>query len=91
MAYRCPVVSSQASALPEIIGNAAEFFDPSDVSSIAQAIQNVVLSSTYAQALIEKGLARVSHFTWQQCAQKHLALYQSLGARSHTDTVAASR
>jgi len=91
MAYRCPVVSSQASALPEIIGNAAEFFDPSDVSSIAQAIQNVVLSSTYAQALIEKGLARVGQFTWQQCAQKHLALYQSLGGRSHMDTVAASR
>ena len=84
MAYRCPVVSSQASALPEIIGDAAEFFDPTDLSSIAQAIQNVVLSPSHAQILIEKGLTRVAQFTWQRCAQKHLALYQSLGDQSHT-------
>jgi glycosyltransferase involved in cell wall biosynthesis len=91
MAYRCPVVSSHSSALPEIIGNAAEFFDPNDTSSIAQAIQNVVMSPAYAQALIEKGLARVGQFTWQQCAQKHLALYQSLGDRSHTGVAVTGR
>jgi len=78
MAYQCPVISSRSSAMPEVIGDAAEFFEPTDLNSIASAIQNVVLSPLRTKELIAKGLDRVARFTWQACAQKHLALYQSL-------------
>lgn len=82
MAYRCPVVSSHASAMPEVIGEAAEFFEPTDVESIAKAIQKVVFSDTHKKELIAKGLERVAQFTWQACAQKHLTLYQKLSSPS---------
>jgi len=78
MAYQCPVISSFTSAMPEVIGDAAEFFEPADLSSIAQAIQNVVLSPTRTKELVSKGLERVARFTWKACAQNHLVLYHSL-------------
>ena len=80
MANQCPVVSSRTSAMPEVIGDAAEFFDPLDLDSIASAIQNVVNSQTRTNELIAKGLARVEQFNWQTCAAQHLALYKSLNS-----------
>jgi glycosyltransferase involved in cell wall biosynthesis len=80
MANRCPVVSSYASAMPEVIGDAAEFFDPLDLDSIASAIQNVVQSQARTSDLIAKGLMRVQQFTWQTCARQHLALYKTLNS-----------
>lgn len=78
MAHRCPVVSSQASVMPEIIGSAAEFFDPIDPADMAVAIERVVFSSVRTQDLIEKGLERVKHFTWDKCVQHHLDVYRAL-------------
>lgn len=78
MANQCPVVSSHASAMPEVIGDAAEFFDPLNLDSIANAIQSVVYSPSRTNELIAKGLARVQRFNWQTCAERHLALYRSL-------------
>ncbi|CAN1569264.1 RfaG Glycosyltransferase [Burkholderiaceae bacterium] len=82
MANQCPVVSSHASAMPEVIGDAAEFFDPFDLDSIASAIQNVVNSQTRTNELIANGLARVEQFNWQTCAAQHLALYRSLNSQA---------
>ena len=78
MAHRCPVVSSDTSSMPEIIGEAAEFFDPNKAESIAMAIENVVYSAARTQDLISKGLQRVQAFTWKASARQHLALYQTL-------------
>lgn len=78
MANHCPVVSSYASAMPEVIGDSAEFFDPFDLDSIARAIQNVVQSQARTNDLIAKGLTRIQQFTWQTCAAQHLALYRKL-------------
>lgn len=78
MAYQCPVVSSQLTSMPEVIGDAAEFFEPTDLTSIAEAIQKVVFSPERTKELIAKGLARVQLFTWQRCAARHLDLYKKL-------------
>jgi glycosyltransferase involved in cell wall biosynthesis len=78
MAYRCPVVSSHASVLPEIINDAAEFFDPLNIEAMATAIERVVLSSVRTQALVDRGLERSQQFTWQKCVQKHMDLYVAL-------------
>jgi glycosyltransferase involved in cell wall biosynthesis len=66
--------------MPEVIGDAAEFFDPIELDSIASAIQNVVNSQTRTNELIAKGLARVEQFNWQTCAAQHLVLYKSLNS-----------
>jgi len=80
MLHHCPVVSSQASAMPEVLGDAAEFFDPSQTDSIAQALERVAFSNERRQELITKGVRRLKAFTWQACAERHLSLYQSVAA-----------
>jgi glycosyltransferase involved in cell wall biosynthesis len=84
MLHRCPVVSSHVSAMPEVLGDAAEFFDPSQIDSIAQALERVAFSNDRRHELINKGLERLKAFTWQACAKRHLSLYQSYAA-SHVN------
>ena len=78
MAMQCPVVSSCASSMPEVIGDAAEFFDPDDTDSMRFAIEQVVLSEERKQDLIKKGNQRVTQFRWSTCAEKTLVVYQAV-------------
>lgn len=78
MSYQCPVVCSEAGALPEVAGDAAEYFDPYLVDNIMVAIENVVYSTEKSKKLIARGLTRISHFSWDKCAQQTYAIYSSL-------------
>jgi len=78
MARACPVVSSQTSAMPEIIGEAAEYFDPSEPEAIARAIEKVVYDKQRRMQLINLGQERFKLFTWQRCAHETLSVYESL-------------
>ena len=78
MAMSCPVVSSNTSSMPEVIGDAAEYFDPVQPNSMMYAIEQVVFSETRTQNLILKGKKRVGQFTWAQCAEKTLSIYQTV-------------
>jgi glycosyltransferase involved in cell wall biosynthesis len=85
MAMQCPVVSSETSSMPEVIGDAAEYFDPHQVDSMRCAIERVVFSEEKTRALIEKGNARVKQFTWEQCAEKTLKIYRTLSPDSNVN------
>jgi glycosyltransferase involved in cell wall biosynthesis len=78
MAMQCPVVSSHTSSMPEVIGEAAEFFDPNEADSIKFAIEQVVFSEARKQDLIKKGNQRVAQFAWSACAEKTLRVYKAL-------------
>jgi glycosyltransferase involved in cell wall biosynthesis len=78
MAMQCPVISSDASCMPEIIGEAAQYFDPNQTGSIQLAIESVVFDQGTIQNLISKGNQRVGQFTWANCAEKTLNVYQSI-------------
>jgi glycosyltransferase involved in cell wall biosynthesis len=82
MAHSCPVVSSNTSSMPEVIGDAAEYFDPLSLDDIASAIERVVLSNALTQSLIERGRLRAQRYTWKACAAQHLQLYDSLAQRA---------
>ncbi len=85
MAQNCPVVSSNTSSMPEVIGSAGEYFDPQSLESISHAIDAVVFSKERTQELIKLGQERIKTFTWQRCAQETRAIYQSvLDAASST-------
>jgi glycosyltransferase involved in cell wall biosynthesis len=85
MARNCPVISSNTSSMPEVIGSAGEYFDPQSIDNISQAIEAVVFSKDRTQELIKLGRERVKRFTWQSCAQETRAIYQSvLNASSPT-------
>ena len=85
MARNCPVISSNTSSMPEVIGSAGEYFDPQSIYSISHAIEAVVFSKDRTQELIKLGRERVKRFTWQSCAQETRAIYQTvLNASSST-------
>jgi glycosyltransferase involved in cell wall biosynthesis len=78
MASGCPVVSSNTSCMPEILGDAAEFFDPYDSESIAQAMEHVLRNRVRAQELRVKGLERVKRFSWEAMARQTLDTYNKV-------------
>ncbi len=74
-AFACgvPVVTSNISSMPEVAGGAAVLVDPYDASSIADGIAKTLDGP---KGLIEKGLARVSGFTWEETAKQTLEIYK---------------
>ncbi|MFD1261540.1 glycosyltransferase family 4 protein [Entomomonas asaccharolytica] len=74
----CPVISSNISSMPEVIGDAASFFDPHSTEQMSSAIENVVYNDSYRRELVQRGQQRVSLFTWEQCARETMQVYQSI-------------
>lgn len=71
-----PVACSNASALPEVAGNAARYFDPYDVQDIAAALVSLLSDRALAERLSAAGLERESRFSWEQTARGTLASYE---------------
>ena len=82
MSMGCPVVCSNTSSLPEVVGDAAETFDPHNVEQMRLAIEQVVGSPTLAEMLIERGRERAKRFSWQNCADQTLAIYRQALSRT---------
>jgi len=67
--------------MPEVIGDAGEFFDPRSIADMALAIERVVYSPTRTQELIERGRKRLALFSWKRCAEQTLDIYRRLDVR----------
>jgi len=78
MLHGAPVVSSNATCLPEVYGPAAHYFDPLDVTAMADAINEVLTDKDLRNALIKKGAAQVKKYSWQRTAEQTLAVYQQI-------------
>lgn len=82
MAHGAPVVSSNATCLPEVYGNAALYFDPKDTSDMAAKISQVLGSAEQAAKLTKAGYEQVKKYSWRKMAQQTLDVYrQALGDR----------
>ncbi len=77
MACGTPVACSSTASMPEVAGPAAEYFDPHDRESIANAMERVLLSETRRQTLTELALERAPTFTWEACVRKHYEIYKN--------------
>jgi glycosyltransferase involved in cell wall biosynthesis len=77
MACGTPIITSNVNGLVEIAGDAAVFVNPQDSETIAAAICQLLASAALRTTLSQEGLARSAKFTWDQCAQKTLAVIQS--------------
>jgi glycosyltransferase involved in cell wall biosynthesis len=82
MACGAPVITSNVSSLPEVVGDAALQIDPTDVAALAAAISRVLDQPALADELRARGRARSQRFTWTRAAQQTLAIYQDVVARS---------
>ena len=77
MACGCPVVVSDKSSLPEVIGNNGVLINPENVASIRNGIQKVLTNKNFAQELSTKGLIQAKKFSWKRCANKTLEILEN--------------
>ena len=77
MVHGAPVISSNATCLPEIYGSAAHYFDPLDVTAMAEAINDVLTDTALRQKLIAAGYQQVQKYSWQRTAEQTLAVYNN--------------
>ena len=75
MACGCPVASSNAGSLPEVVGDAARLFDPFQPEAIAEAVEDVLRDP---DEWSRRGLERASLFSWARTAREHEAVYGEL-------------
>jgi len=78
MRHSAPVVSSNATCLPEIYGDAAHYFDPLDTRSITDAINEVLTDKDLRTTLIEKGKKQSAKYSWQRMAEQTLEVYRTV-------------
>ncbi len=90
MACGAPVITSNASSLPEVVGDAALLIDPHNTSELAKAMIRLLEDEQLREELRQKGYTRAQLFTWPKSASKMLSVYQRLydGATNFTDEVA---
>lgn len=72
----CPVALSAASCFPEVAGDAAVYFDPADVLSIASVLERVLSDGDLCQALIRRGQERLKRFSWHATAEQTVSAYE---------------
>ncbi len=78
MACGAPVITSNTSSLPEVVGDAALLVDPNDIAALAQAIQNVLENEQLRSELVQKGYRQAQKYTWDRSARRMLQVYQKL-------------
>ena len=76
MIHGAPVVSSNATCLPEIYGEAARYFDPNEPERIAAAIDDVLTDAALRNRLIVAGKERARLFSWRRMAEQTLEVYE---------------
>ncbi len=80
MASGCPVAASNAGSIPEVCGDAAVLFDPTDPADIARGVREAIAAGP---ELSQRGLVRAAQFTWESCVDGHVAAYRD-AARLHS-------
>jgi glycosyltransferase involved in cell wall biosynthesis len=75
MACGIPVITSNTSSLPEVIGNAGIMVDPGDVNSLSEAMYNVLEDKELRSQMSKNGLKRAKLFSWEKAAKEILEIY----------------
>jgi glycosyltransferase involved in cell wall biosynthesis len=78
MACGCPVVASNATSIPEVIGDASPMHDPTDIVGFTASVQRVLNDANYAAELKQKGIERTKFFSWDEIAKKTAEVYESM-------------
>lgn len=81
MSAGLPVACSNATCLPALTAGAAELFDPTDATAIADAVAKVWLDERLRERLIREGRTRAAQFSWKQSARTYRACYRMLAGR----------
>jgi len=78
MSLMCPVVCSNTSSLPEVVGDAALTFDPSSPLMLRIQLEHLLSDNSLKERLVARGKQRQMHFSWDTCANKTNLMYDRL-------------
>lgn len=78
MQYNLPVVSSNATCLPEVYKDAALYFEPLDSNDMASKIEQILDDKQLAEKLAEKGAALVKTYSWKRMARQTLDVFDAV-------------
>jgi glycosyltransferase involved in cell wall biosynthesis len=78
MGYGTPVIASNRTSIPEVVGDAGIYVDPTDTTALADALEHVLTSEATRDRLRERGRQRYQEFSWERTARETLAVYERL-------------
>ncbi len=78
MSCGCPVIASNRSSIPEVVGNAGLIVDPDSPGDIAEKMKMVAFNEALANELREKGFERTKAFNWEDSAKKMISIFKSI-------------
>ena len=78
MAAEIPIISSNATAIPEVLTDAAIFFNPKNNQELTQKIKLVLENQRIKQMLIAKGTKQLKKFSWKKAAQKTMTIFKEI-------------
>lgn len=78
MACGVPVIASNTTSLPEVVGNAGILVNPYDLKALSEAMRGVLTNPQLSSQLERRGQDRVKKFTWQKTSQVVMSVYQKL-------------
>lgn len=78
MACGLPVITSNMSSLPEVVGDGAILVDPTDANQIADAVISIYKDTAMAKELVNSSLERAKMFTWANCGEQVAQVYEKL-------------
>jgi len=82
MACGCPVVTSDTSSLPEVVGKAGIMVDPYDIDGLAQAMKQVLTDDKLRDDMVRKGLEQAKRFSWEETARKTQEVYDKVAEQN---------
>ncbi len=77
MTRNIPVASSNASCLPEILGDAAVYFDPEGMAEMAEIIEKAATDNSLREKLIRAGQEQIKKYSWEKMAKETLEIYEN--------------
>jgi glycosyltransferase involved in cell wall biosynthesis len=79
-AMRCgtPVIASNTTSLPEVVGDAGILLDPKDEDALCQAMLDLLCDSQLVQKLRQKGFVRSQNFSWSKCTDDTVEVYKQI-------------
>ena len=78
MASGTPVLASNVTSLPEVIGDAGELVDPTNVEAIARGMERVLTDRAHCDRLVQRGRERAERFTWERTTDEFVHLFENI-------------
>ncbi len=80
MRYGAPVAAAKKTALPEVLGDAALYFDPDNIEQMVEVMEKAITDQTLMSAMKQKGEARAKNYSWKSMAEETKNLYERNGS-----------